>query len=113
MQPLKSLTRHSLGGITRHKKSSMFFNLEKNSFCPCNLSHIMMLHFYNNLPMLSIKKTLRNLLFSIVDNIEKFFYKHNLFIFHVLFAIKAFVQDNEISLGWIVSTEKNSLSWNI
>ena len=60
--------------------------------------------------MPSIKKILKNLLFSPIDNIEKFIPKHNHpFLFHILFHVKAFTrkifgQDNEISLGWIAST---------
>ena len=58
------------------------------------------------------KKTLKNLLFFSVDNIEKFILKNiHPFIFHVLFHVKAFAmkifaQYNEISLTCIASTKK-------
>lgn len=61
--------------------------------------------------LLNTKKILRNLLFSSVDNIQKFILKHNyLVLFHVkAFFMKIFAQDNEISLGWIASKEKKIL----
>lgn len=87
----------------------------KYFFYPCNLSCIMMLmlllYLCNNHPMLSIKKTLRNLLLSSVGNIEKFIPKHSHpFLFHVKeFVMKKFAQDNEISLGWCFSPIISSL----
>lgn len=53
MKSPQTRKHHSLGWITRQKKSSIFFYLEQNIFCPCNLSHIMvfmlsLLYFWNN-----------------------------------------------------------------
>lgn len=74
----------------------------------------MLLYFWKNVPMLLIKEILRNLLFSSVDDIEKFIPKHNyLIFFHAkVFAMKTCAQDNEISLGFIVSAEKKIMGWN-
>ena len=80
---------------------------------------MMLFIFVINFLCYQLKKTLKILMFSSFDNIEKFIPKNNhTFLFHVLFhvlchvktfAMKIFVQDNELSLRWIASTEKNCL----